>query len=271
MKYKITCSIVTYHNDRETLKNTIKSFLGNNYSAKLYIIDNSNNDSLRDICNDARCEYIFNNANLGFGRAHNIALKKSINESTYHLVLNPDVSFPQETLPLLIDYMDANTDVALVLPKVLDFEHQVQYACKRLPSPIDLIIRRLKLNFLTRLFEQRLYFYEMRDMDYNKPFEAPSLSGCFMLFKVNALNKVGLFDERYFMYMEDIDITRRVNEYFKTQYYPKAQIFHGHARESYRLNKLLLIHIISAIKYFNKWGWIFDSKRKKINQINTLD
>jgi GT2 family glycosyltransferase len=87
-----------------------------------------------------------------------------------------------------------------------------------------------------------------------------------MLFRKEALDKAGLFDERYFMYMEDIDITRRVHQHFKTVYYPSVHIYHGHARESYRINKLLFTHIKSAIRYFNKWGWFFDAERREVNR-----
>ncbi len=87
-----------------------------------------------------------------------------------------------------------------------------------------------------------------------------------MFLRSDALKKVGLFDERYFIYMEDIDLSRRIAREYKTIYFPNVHIYHGHARESYGFNKLLLLHIHSAIKYFNKWGWFFDKDRKVTNQ-----
>jgi GT2 family glycosyltransferase len=262
MTFLLTGSIVAYNNDPVVLLKAIKSFLNTSLSSKLYLVDNSSNDSLRNLCTDPRCEYIQNDENLGFGKAHNIALRKTMDISKYHLVLNPDVYFESGTIERLIEFIEKDQNIGLVIPKVLDLNSNVQYICKRLPSPFDLIIRRIAPDFFNRLFTRRLNWYEMRDMDYNKSFEAPSLSGCFMLFRTQALKEVGIFDERFFMYMEDIDISRRVHKKFKTMYDPERYIFHGHARESYRLNKLFFIHALSAIKYFNKWGWIFDKDRK---------
>jgi hypothetical protein len=88
-----------------------------------------------------------------------------------------------------------------------------------------------------------------------------------MFIRCNILSEVGLFDERYFMYCEDFDLSRRFNEVARTIYYPKEYIYHAHAKESYKNRKMLLIHIKSAIKYFNKWGWFFDKKRKKTNNL----
>jgi GT2 family glycosyltransferase len=87
-----------------------------------------------------------------------------------------------------------------------------------------------------------------------------------MLFRVSALKEIGLFDERFFMYPEDIDITRRMHEKFKTLFFPFATVVHEHAKESYKSKKLFLIHAINIIRYFNKWGWFFDSKRVEINK-----
>ena len=94
----------------------------------------------------------------------------------------------------------------------------------------------------------------------------PYLSGCFMLLRSEALKKVGLFDERFFMYPEDIDLTRRIREHYRTIFYPHVSVIHNHAQGSYKSKKLLWIHIINLIKYFNKWGWFCDKKRQLINK-----
>jgi GT2 family glycosyltransferase len=266
MKYDLTVSIVLYKTNVAIVSKAVECVFQSKLNLKLYLIDNSPTDVLQSLsCND-RCEYIFNNANLGFGKAHNIALRRVITESKYHLVLNPDVIFPENTLELLFDFMEKHPDVGLVLPKVLNFESELQYVSKRLPAPMDLMIRRLNSSFFTNLFSFRLSRYEMREKNYNDVFEAPSLSGCFMFMRVDALEKVGFFDERYFMYMEDIDLSRRIYKQYRNVYYPRVMIRHGHARDSYKTMKLLKIHAKSAIRYFNKWGWIFDRERHKINR-----
>jgi GT2 family glycosyltransferase len=97
----------------------------------------------------------------------------------------------------------------------------------------------------------------------------PFLSGCFMFFRTSALKQVGLFDERFFLYAEDTDLSRRMHQQFKTLFYPKAEIFHVHARGSYKNFVLTLHNLKSAAQYFNKWGWFYDPIRKEINR-NTL-
>lgn len=96
--------------------------------------------------------------------------------------------------------------------------------------------------------------------------------GCFMFMRVSALKKVGLFDESIFMYTEDIDMTRRIHRFYKTIYYPLVTIVHAHRAASYTNNKMLRIHIKSAIRYFNKWGWFFDRERRIWNRqlLNSL-
>jgi len=111
--YNITASIVLYHNKKEQLIKAIKSFLDTNLKVKLYLVDNSSNDELKNLVKiDERIEYVFNNANLGYGTAHNIAIQNSIDENTpYHIVLNPDMYFDSGVLEELFLYMEENEDV----------------------------------------------------------------------------------------------------------------------------------------------------------------
>jgi GT2 family glycosyltransferase len=264
MTFDLTISIVLYNSDRERLKGVFQSIAKCTLGFKLYVIDNSPTDALREIVPQG-AEYIFTGANLGFGKGHNISLRKALTESKYHLVVNPDISFGENLLEELFGFMENHPDVGLILPKVLNFESELQYVSKRLPQPVDLLIRRLNSNFFSNIFSRRLARYEMREKNYEEMFEAPSLSGCFMFLRVEALKKVGFFDERYFMYMEDIDLSRRIFRHYKNIYYPRVVIHHGHARDSYKTYNLFKIHAQSAIRYFNKWGWVFDAERRKIN------
>ena len=117
---QINASIVLYHNEKAQLKKVISSFLDTDLKVKLYLIDNSSNDKLKELKDmDSRIEYVFNNENLGYGRAHNIALKKSIEKSTpYHIVLNPDICFDSGVLQVLYKYMEENYDIGNIMPQV---------------------------------------------------------------------------------------------------------------------------------------------------------
>jgi GT2 family glycosyltransferase len=82
-----------------------------------------------------------------------------------------------------------------------------------------------------------------------------------MFIKTKIFKEIGLFDERFFMYLEDTDLCRRIGEKYETIYYPEATVYHEYSKESYRNIKLLKIHIDSARKYFDKWGWFSDKNR----------
>ncbi|WP_228568402.1 glycosyltransferase family 2 protein [Campylobacter sputorum] len=270
---QINGSIVLYKNDIKKISKVIDSFLANkNLEFKLYLLDNSPNNDLNILSKkDNRIEYIFNNANLGYGKAHNIAIKKSINDGAlYHVILNPDIYFDNTVIDGILKYMEQNLDVGNIMPKVLYPDGEIQYLCKLLPTPIDLVFRRfIPFKGIKDMINER---YELYFSQYDKIVNIPNLSGCFMFLRVEALKEVGLFDENIFMYLEDVDLNRRIHQKYKTMFYPHVQIYHEHGKESYKNKKLLKAHIKSAIYYFNKWGWFFDKDRKKINNkcINSL-
>jgi len=213
---------------------------------------------------DSRIEYVFNNENLGYGRAHNIALKKSIEKSTpYHIVLNPDICFDSGVLQVLYKYMEENYDIGNIMPQVKYPNGDIQHLCKLLPTPIDLIFRRFIP--LKDWKDKRNEKFELHFTGYKLIANVPSLSGCFMFLRTSVLKEVGIFDENIFMYLEDTDLNRRIHGKYKTIYYPKIEIIHEYAKESYVNKKLLMYHIKSAIYYFNKWGWLFDVERGEIN------
>lgn len=258
----INISIVLYKHswsEIETLVSTLLSVKGLN---TLFLIDNSPTP-----CNDFQnkgVQYIFTGANRGYGAGHNIALRKTIRQNTpYHLVINPDIELKSHTVDILLQYLEANPDTGQIMPKVVYPDGSLQFLCKLLPTPADLFARR----FLpAKLSSQRMFRFEMRKTGYNEIMEVPYLSGCFMLLRTSALKEAGLFDERFFMYPEDIDLTRRIHRRFKTIYYPYTQIIHHHEQSSYTNIKMLIIHLSNLIRYFNKWGWWYDPERNTINQ-----
>lgn len=261
---KLSASIVVYKTDRNQLRQVIDCYLRSADSGHLMVIDNSPTDELRQMCNSSRIDYLFNGQNLGYGKAHNIALRRSIDQSKYHLVLNPDVYFAPDTLQKIIYFMEGHPEAALVLPKVFSAEGKLQMLCKLLPTPLNLAMRRF-FPFETwfRSLNDR---YEMKSTGYDHVMNVPFLSGCFMFMRTSALKQVGLFDERFFLYAEDTDLSRRLHEKFQTLFFPGAEIQHVHARGSYKDFWLTLQNLKSAFQYFHKWGWFFDADRKAINQ-----
>ena len=261
----INASIVRYKQPASELVPLIHSLLQSSKINKVYVVDNSPEPSAELSKEDIR--YLFTGNNLGYGKAHNIAIRESIEQGIpYHVIVNPDIQLLEDSLEVLYDFMESTKEVGLVMPKIVYPDDSIQYLCKKLSTPFDLFGRRFLPGFLKNVFERHWYEYELRHKDYNSQMDVPNLSGCFMFVRTHAFVKAGMFDPRYFMYLEDIDLSRRILEHYRTVYYPKTKVCHAYEKGSYKNKKLLFYHISSAISYFNKWGWFFDSQRKRINR-----
>ncbi|GAB4114336.1 MAG: glycosyltransferase family 2 protein [Candidatus Caldatribacteriota bacterium] len=252
----VSISIVTYNNDK-IIKKCIDSIFNStgNLDLEIIIVDNNSSDNTVNVIKKdfKNVRLIRNNRNIGFGAAHNIAIK--LGRGKYHLVLNPDIIFTENSIEKLVNFMEANPEVGLVSPKIVYPDGKIQYLCKRLPCLFDLGVRRFMPEFMQSLFKNRIDYFEMKDTGYNKIMDVLYLSGAFMFFRKSILDKVGGFDEDYFMYFEDADITRKVAEISKTVFYPYTSVIHLWQRDSHKDIKLFFISLVSTAKYFNKWGW----------------
>jgi GT2 family glycosyltransferase len=262
----LNISIVLYHPkwEQEVLP-LVEELLKVKNLQKIYLLDNSEVKSQELKVESPKLRYIFNGANLGYGRAHNIALRESAHqEIAFHLVMNSDIRMQAEDIDAMHDFMVAHPPVGQMMPRVVNLNGTQQYLAKRLPTPLDVFGRR----FLPACWmEKRNRRFELRDHDLMRPLNAPYLSGCFMMLRTKAAVEAGLFDERYFMYPEDIDLTRTIHRNWLTLYNPQWTIAHAHARGSYKNIHMLRIHIQNMCRYFNKWGWFFDSERQTFNNL----
>lgn len=260
----ITVSIVTYKTDTEELGRCLSS-LSSELVKTVYIVDNSNQSYLADFCKGYGNVVYMGSENVGYGAGHNKALRRVMRdkESCYHLVLNSDVYFEPSVLERLVEYMEARPDVAQVQPHVVYPNGEEQYTCRLLPTPANLVSRR----FLpTGMVERMNNRYQLKFWNHKEEADIPYHQGSFMFFRVKCFGRVGLFDERFFMYPEDIDITRRMHRHYRTMFWPGVTIVHAHRAASYKSLKMLKIHMVNMIKYFNKWGWIFDRERSEWNR-----
>ncbi len=268
-KHEVSVSIVVYENDKNLLLRVVSCVLESQLLTSLYIIDNSSTNRLREIFpQDSRLEYIFMNSNNGFGAGHNVILRHPEKMGKYHLVLNPDVSFEPGTLEKLYDYMEANSDVGNVMPRIIYPNGELQYLCKLLPTPMDWIGRMfIPFKSIKKRINDK---FEMRFADYESEMNVPYLSGCFMFLRKSVIEEVGVFDEGIFMYGEDTDLNRRIYQRYRTMYYPKVTITHAFEKGSHKSLRLFWIHVKAAIYYLNKWGWFFDKERRGINKKTKL-
>ena len=261
---RVKVSIVAYQTDTDELR----AIVGDLHAAGLMqvcVVDNSPDDRLRPFCRDLGVDYVFMGRNVGYGSAHNVAMRLSLDapSTDYHLVINSDMRVPAETPRMIADFMDSHPDVGQLIPRIDYPDGSLQPAVRLLPAPIDVIGRR----FLPgRLMKRRNARYTLAFWDHASAADVPYHQGSFMWLRVEALRRVGLFDERFFMYPEDIDLTRRMHRYYRTLYWPEARVTHYHRAASYRSWKMLRVHVVNMIRYFNKWGWLFDSERRRVNR-----
>ncbi len=260
-----TASIVLFNTPSNLIARILECLSKNDIFSRIYIIDNSIVPIDFNFSSYKKIIYV-KSENYGYGAGHNLALQSILQFSDYHFVLNPDIYFEENVLSKLIQRMEISEDIGLIMPRIIYPNGQIQYLCKLLPTPLNLLLRRYPIPFFRNYIKKINEKYELKFTGYSNELSAPSLSGCFMLLRVSALKEVGIFDERYFMYCEDIDLSRRIHKKFKTIFYPDVTVVHEHAKESYKSFRMLIIHVTSVIRYFNKWGWLCDKERKMLNQ-----
>ena len=261
----ITASIVLYNTPKDQFERLLDCIRRSTIRLRLYVVDNSP-VPCSYVHDSPLITYIRSERNAGYGGGHNLALKKILNHSELHFVFNPDIYFGPHELQTMVEFMRQNHEIGQLMPKVVYGDGSLQYLCKLIPTPLDLFVRRFASTRFRGLLRRRLERFELRFTGYNRVMDVPLLSGCFMFFRVAALRQIGLFDERFLMYLEDFDICRRINARFRTVFFPGATVTHDHARESYRNRQSLKLHLQSAIKYFNKWGWVHDPARSRVNR-----
>jgi GT2 family glycosyltransferase len=222
--------------------------------AKIFVIDNSpagfdqsGNPPGSDIVERFRT-----GRNLGYGKAHNIAIRRSVGTYKYHLVCNPDIAIPEHAISSIVEFMDANPEIGLCMPKLVGTDGEMQYCCRKSPLVLDYLSQVL----LPRTWgRSRRSALEMRSCDYHKQMEVQCLSGCFMFFRSDVLRSLGGFDERFFMYFEDFDLSFRSRAKAKNVYFPETYVIHERQSAHKRSWRLKFIFARSAFLYFSKWGW----------------
>ena len=263
---RITASVVLYKTPQSQLARLLDCIAQSSIPIETYLVDNSPTLVESPCFNLPNVNYIRAGANKGYGAGHNIALRKILNKAEFHFVLNPDIYFDASELNRMLRFVEQYPEIGQLMPKIVYPDGSLQYLCKLLPTPADLLLRRFAFGPLRKIALWKNAQFELRHTNYDQVMDIPYLSGCFMLFRTSALKRVGFFDERYFMYPEDLDLTRRMHAEFRTVFYPGATVVHDHARQSYKTIRALWVHLYNMAKYFNKWGWFYDPERARVNR-----
>lgn len=254
----VSVSIVTFNN-ADILKARLDILLPIfkiNRVTDIFIIDNHSTDGTVDILKhiyevEPQLKLILLDKNKGFGYGHNRAIRQT--NSQYHIVMNLDTTPKQKNIIRnMIQYMDRHQDIDLLSPLVLFPDRNIQHLTRNEPTVFDLAIRFLGPSWFTKRQEK---FVHLND-GYNREQIIRNATGCFMFLRVSAVRSIGGFDERYFLYMEDTDLTKAINQNGKAIFSPNFEVIHEWQRGNHSIGGAKLM-LRSMVKYFNKWGWKF--------------
>ena len=260
-EYDVVGSVVLFKTAPQEVDQAIRQFLAVPLKTHLCIIDNSPTPLAPEAYADPRISYFFANGNLGYGRGHNIALRASQGRSRYNLVMNTDITYSPDAVTRLVDFMEANPQAGLAGPKVLYPDGSLQHVCRLLPTPANMFLRRFLPD--SKWTQRADAVYELRQWDHECVANIPYFQGSYMMLRTQVCNQVGGFDERFFLYGEDIDLTRRIHSIAETLYVPDVRITHQYRRYSNRSLLGTWYGIQNNCRYFNKWGWFFDRDRDR--------
>ena len=262
----IAASIVTYKTSTEELADCLRCLTACEFIPIIDVVDNASQQSLKDYlsANFPGVNYI-PNVNNGYGAGNNISIRRSLQnpDLKYHIVLNSDILFESSAVTVLKQKLDNDESIGLIMPAVVGRDRLPLTSCHPLPSPVDLLLHRFTSDRLLKRWRDN---YDLCAQNFKRDIDVPYMCGSFLFFRLDALRHVGLFDERFFMYPEDIDITRRVHRHYKTIVTPDATITHYHRAESRHNMRMLRIHAWNMLKYFAKWGFVFDRERREFNR-----
>lgn len=192
-------------------------------SVQTLLIDNASKDASRSVL-QVRSEamtIIFNDQNIGFGRANNQAVP--LVQGRYALLLNTDAFVLPDTLTKTLAWMDAHPDCGVLGVKLTDRSGDLQPSCRYFPTPFNIFLNRTGLQ---RLFPWVVLIDDMA-WDHASVRECDWVPGCYYLIRREVLDQVGLFDPRFFMYYEEVDHCRRVKAAgWKVMYYPDTSVVH---------------------------------------------
>jgi GT2 family glycosyltransferase len=256
---KLSIIIVNYNVEyflEQCLLSVEKAILGLN--CEVWVVDNNSVDGSVAMVRSRFpwVKLIANTENFGFSKANNQAIRLSTAE--YTLLLNPDTVVEEDTFTKVVNFMDSHPEAGGLGVKMLDGKGTFLPESKRgLPTPA---VAFYKIFGLSALFPKSKKFgrYHLGFLDKNQTHEVEILSGAFMLLRKSALDKVGLLDEDYFMYGEDIDLSYRlILGGYKNYYFPETRIIHykGESTKKSSINYVFVFYramVIFAKKHFSE-------------------
>ncbi|MEO0435393.1 MAG: glycosyltransferase [Pseudomonadota bacterium] len=266
-------SLVTHNSELSLLQDTLRSldeainlaFAARQLSSvHIVAVDNGSNreyqsalQKLFDACLPEKSNFSFevrlNANNPGFGAAHNEAQHGAVED--YLLMLNPDVQLAPKLLECALQWFDANPTTAALNPRSMRSDDTPEYLCKRFPSALVLLARALHFRWLHRLLRKAMARYEYQDRDLEKVAVVELLSGACLMVRASAFSKVRGFDERYFLYFEDFDLSLRLRPHGELVYLPSAAIVHHGGNAAQKGRRHIKWFLASACRFYFSYGF----------------
>lgn len=249
-----TLSIVIVNfNTRELLKACLRSVEASRtaWPWELFVVDNASADGSADM---VAAEFpwatlIRSESNRGYACANNLGLRRAA--GSYLLLLNPDTVLPPDALQQMVEYMDAHPEAGIAGPKLVRQDGSLDLACRRsFPSPEVSFYRMLGLS---KLFPRSSRFgrYNLTYLDPDRPAEVDSVVGAFMIVRSEAVSQVGMLDESFFMYGEDLDWAFRIKSRgWKVLYNPAVVVLHYKGESSRRHPRKAILEFYRAMHLF---------------------
>ncbi len=248
--------IIVNHNSTDYLLRCLQSVYDSlqQFSAKIFVQDNASEDEVDRVSLMFPQVFLSKSSyNMGFAKAINNALGKGV--GTYVVLLNPDTYLSNNFFVPVLSYMEANHDLGVIGPKILESDGSTQGSARSFPTPLTALFGRTSL--LSRLFpDNRLTGANIltTKCDGKTPMEVDWVSGACMVVRRRAIERVGPLDERFFLYWEDADWCKRMwDSGWKVVYYPQASVEHfvGGSSQRSRFRSTVEFHK-SAYRLFAK-------------------
>lgn len=238
----------------------------------VYLVDDAPRPALTALAGRYGAHYRPRPDRPGHAHAHNQVLREAAGAgSAYHLLLGADIGLPLDAVARMIAYLEQHPDVGLLAPRVQGMDGKLQPLCSLLPGPLELVLGRCFP--LLHRSSGRLARYQLHAGGYSRVMEVPVPPACCLLMRVETVLRAGMFDERFLLRFDVVDLARRTARIARTVFVPHvtvvrhpvrdpahagARVWRGRAAACWRRS-------VSAWRYFNKWGWLRDAERDRIN------
>jgi GT2 family glycosyltransferase/lipopolysaccharide/colanic/teichoic acid biosynthesis glycosyltransferase len=265
--------IIVSYNSFDVLKACLEAVRETEFSgqAEVIVVDNASVDGTPEM---VRTEYpwvvlIAGRENLGYSKGVNVGIRQA--SGRYFFILNPDTVVRRDSLQKLTNFMDNTPEAGIAAPKLVFYDGNVQLSCRRFYTFKVLLLRRTPLGKIFRN-SKAVRDHLMLDFDHDSTTEVDWMLGAAMFVRREAVESVGLMDERFFLYFEDVDWCYRMKQHgWKVFYHPDVVVTHGYARDSAQsvLNRSFIAHLVSLFRYYEKWNkvWYYLKKYREVAKV----